>query len=164
QALAQATRQEQRVALMLIDLDRFKNINDTYGHHAGDELIIAVAQRLSGLVRASDTVGRIGGDEFILVMPEVENIGQVQALAQRILDALSQPFPLFGGEVWSGASIGLVLAPEDGLDRQELVRKADIALYEAKSSGRGKYRQFEREMDESIRTRQSIAADLRAAL
>ena len=164
QALALATRHEQRVALLLIDLDRFKNINDTYGHHAGDELIIAVAQRLSGLVRASDTVGRIGGDEFIVVMPEVDNIGQVQALAQRILDVLSQPFPLFGGEVWSGASIGLVLAPKDGLDRQELVRKADIALYEAKSSGRGKYRQFERVMDESIRTRQSIAADLRAAL
>lgn len=164
QALALATRHEQRVALLLIDLDRFKNINDTYGHHAGDELIIAVAHRLSSLVRASDTVGRIGGDEFIVVMPEVDNIGQVQALAQRILDALSQPFALFGGEVWSGASIGLVLAPKDGLDRQELVRKADIALYEAKSGGRGKYRQFERVMDESIRTRQSIAADLRTAL
>lgn len=164
QALALATRHEQRVALLLIDLDRFKNINDTYGHHAGDELIIAVAQRLSTLVRISDTVGRIGGDEFIVVMPEVENIGQVQALAQRILDALSQPYALSGGEVWSGASIGLVLAPKDGLDRQELVRKADIALYEAKSSGRGKYRQFERVMDESIRTRQSIAADLRVAL
>ncbi len=164
QALALATRHEQRVALLLIDLDRFKNINDTYGHHAGDELIIAVAHRLSSLVRASDTVGRIGGDEFIVVMPEVDNIGQVQALAQRILDTLSQPFALFGGEVWSGASIGLVLAPKDGLDRQELVRKADIALYEAKSGGRGKYRQFERVMDESIRTRQSIAADLRTAL
>ena len=164
QALALATRHEQRVALMLIDLDRFKNINDTYGHHAGDELIIAVAHRLAGLMRACDTVGRIGGDEFLVVMPEVDHIGQVEALAQRILDALSQPFPLFGGEVWSGASIGLVLAPKDGVDRQELVRKADIALYEAKSSGRGKYRQFERVMDESIRTRQSIAADLRAAL
>ena len=164
QALAQATRHEQRVALLLIDLDRFKNINDTHGHHAGDELIIAVAQRLSALVRASDTVGRIGGDEFIVVMSEVDNIGQVQALAQRILDTLSQPFALSGGEVWSGASIGLVLAPKDGLDRLELVRKADIALYEAKSSGRGKYRQFERVMDESIRTRQNIAADLRVAL
>lgn len=164
QALALATRHEQRVALLLIDLDRFKTINDTYGHHAGDELIIAVAQRLTSLVRASDTVGRIGGDEFIVVMPEIENIGQVQALAQRILDALSLPYPLSGGEVWSGASIGLVLAPKDGLDRQDLVRKADIALYEAKSSGRGKYRQFERVMDESIRTRQSIAADLRVAL
>jgi len=164
QALALATRHEQRVALLLIDLDRFKNINDTYGHHAGDELIIAVAHRLAGLMRPCDTVGRIGGDEFLVVMPEVDNIGQVEALAQRILEALSQPFPLFGGEVWSGASIGLVLAPKDGVDRQELVRKADIALYEAKSSGRGKYRQFERVMDESIRTRQSIAADLRAAL
>jgi len=164
QALALATRHEQRVALMLIDLDRFKIINDTYGHHAGDELIIAVAHRLSGLMRACDTVGRIGGDEFLVVMPEVDTIGQVEALAQRILEALSQPFPLFGSEVWSGASIGLVLAPKDGVDRQELVRKADIALYEAKSSGRGKYRQFERVMDESIRTRQSIAADLRVAL
>ena len=164
QALALATRHDQRVALLLIDLDRFKNINDTYGHHAGDELIIAVGQRLSGLVRANDTVGRIGGDEFIVVMPEVDQLSQALALAQRILDALSQPFPLFGSEVWSGASIGVAFAPKDGLDRLELVRKADIALYEAKSGGRGKYRQFEQAMDESIRTRQSIAADLRQAL
>ena len=164
QALALAARQEQRVALLLIDLDRFKTINDTHGHHAGDELIIAVAHRLNALVRASDTVGRIGGDEFIVVMPDVDNIGQVQALAQRIVDELSQPFTLFGSEVWSGASIGLTLAPKDGLDRLELMRKADIALYEAKSSGRGKYRQFERAMDESVQTRQTIAADLRAAL
>ena len=164
QALALAARQEQRVALLLIDLDRFKTINDTHGHHAGDELIIAVAHRLNALVRASDTVGRIGGDEFIVVMPDVDNIGQVQALAQRIIDELNQPFTLFGSEIWSGASIGLTLAPKDGLDRLELMRKADIALYEAKSSGRGKYRQFERAMDESVQTRQTIAADLRAAL
>lgn len=164
QALALAARQEQRVALLLIDLDRFKTINDTHGHHAGDELIIAVAHRLNALVRASDTVGRIGGDEFIVVMPDVDNIGQVQALAQRIVDELSQPFTLFGSEIWSGASIGMTLAPKDGLDRLELMRKADIALYEAKSSGRGKYRQFERAMDESVQTRQTIAADLRAAL
>lgn len=164
QALALATRHDQRVALLLIDLDRFKAINDTYGHHAGDELIIAVAQRLSRIVRASDTVGRIGGDEFIVVMPEVETLSQAQGLAQRIIDQLSQPFTLFGSEVWSGASIGLALAPKDGIDRLELMRKADIALYEAKSGGRGKYRQFERAMDESVRTRQTIAADLRSAL
>ncbi|MGD9425188.1 putative bifunctional diguanylate cyclase/phosphodiesterase [Pantoea sp. NSTU24] len=164
QALALATRHDQRVALLLIDLDRFKTINDTHGHHAGDELIIAVAQRLSRLVRTSDTVGRLGGDEFIVVMPEVENIGQVQSLAQRIIDELGQPFTLFGNDVWSGASIGLALAPKDGIDRVELMRKADIALYEAKSGGRGKYRQFERAMDESVRTRQAIAADLRIAL
>ncbi|MEN4535059.1 putative bifunctional diguanylate cyclase/phosphodiesterase [Pantoea agglomerans] len=164
QALALATRHDQRVALLLIDLDRFKTINDTHGHHAGDELIIAVAQRLSRIVRASDTVGRIGGDEFIVVMPDVDNIGQVHSLAQRIIDELSEPFTLFGSDVWSGASIGLALAPKDGVDRLELMRKADIALYEAKSGGRGTYRQFERAMDESVRTRQTIAADLRRAL
>ncbi|MBA8868513.1 putative bifunctional diguanylate cyclase/phosphodiesterase [Pantoea agglomerans] len=163
-ALALATRHDQRVALLLIDLDRFKTINDTHGHHAGDELIIAVAQRLSRIVRASDTVGRIGGDEFIVVMPDVDNIGQVHSLAQRIIDELSEPFTLFGSDVWSGASIGLALAPKDGVDRLELMRKADIALYEAKSGGRGTYRQFERAMDESVRTRQTIAADLRTAL
>ncbi|WP_313689061.1 diguanylate cyclase domain-containing protein, partial [Pantoea sp.] len=135
QALAMAARYDHRVALLLIDLDRFKNINDTYGHHAGDDLIIEVAHRLSGLVRASDTVGRIGGDEFIIVMPDVENIGQVQAVAKRIIDALSEPYHLFGSEAWIGASIGLALAPKDGLDRQELMRKADIALYEAKNGG-----------------------------
>ncbi|MGY3095436.1 putative bifunctional diguanylate cyclase/phosphodiesterase [Pantoea agglomerans] len=164
QALALATRHDQRVALLLIDLDRFKTINDTHGHHAGDELIIAVAQRLSRIVRASDTVGRIGGDEFIVVMPDVDNIGQVHSLAQRIIDELSEPFTLFGSDMWSGASIGLALAPKDGVDRLELMRKADIALYEAKSGGRGTYRQFERAMDESVRTRQTIAADLRTAL
>jgi len=164
QALAAATRHDQRVALLLLDLDRFKIINDTWGHHAGDDLIIEVARRLSHLVRASDTVGRIGGDEFIIVMPEVENIGQVQALAQRIIAALGEPYQLVGNELWVGVSIGLALAPRDGIDRLELMRKADIALYEAKNGGRGQYRQFEKVMDESLRTRQQIAADLRQAL
>ncbi|QGY29665.1 putative bifunctional diguanylate cyclase/phosphodiesterase [Pantoea cypripedii] len=164
QALAMAARYDHRVALLLIDLDRFKNINDTYGHHAGDDLIIEVGHRLSSLVRASDTVGRIGGDEFIIVMPDVENISQVQTVANRIISALSEPYHLFGSEAWIGTSIGLALAPKDGLDRQELMRKADIALYEAKNGGRGQYRQFERAMDESLRTRQQIAADLRHAL
>ncbi|MEB5973264.1 putative bifunctional diguanylate cyclase/phosphodiesterase [Pantoea dispersa] len=164
QALAAATRHDQRVALLLLDLDRFKIINDTWGHHAGDDLIIEVARRLSHIVRASDTVGRIGGDEFIIVMPEVENIGQVQALAQRIIAALSEPYQLVGNELWVSVSIGLALAPKDGIDRLELMRKADIALYEAKNGGRGQYRQFEKVMDESLRTRQQIAADLRQAL
>lgn len=164
QALALATRNEQRVALLLIDLDRFKTINDTYGHHAGDDLIIEVGHRLTSLVRTSDTVGRIGGDEFVIVLPEVENIGQVQALGKRIIETLGQPYMLLGSEAWIGASIGLVLAPRDGMDRLELMRKADIALYEAKNGGRGQYRQFEQVMDESVRTRQTIAADLRSAL
>ncbi|ORM68098.1 bifunctional diguanylate cyclase/phosphodiesterase [Pantoea wallisii] len=164
QALAASARHDQRVALLLLDLDRFKNINDTYGHHAGDELIMEVARRLGEMVRASDTVGRIGGDEFIIVMPDVENMGQVQALAKRIISRLSEPYQLVGSELWVGVSIGLALAPKDGIDRQELMRKADIALYDAKNNGRGQYRQFERVMDESLRTRQQIAADLRQAL
>ena len=164
QALALATRHDQRVALLLLDLDRFKNINDTYGHHAGDDLIIEVARRLNDIVRGSDTVGRIGGDEFIIVMPNVENIGQVQSLAKRIITRLSEPYQVVGSELWVGVSVGLALAPKDGVDRHELMRKADIALYEAKNNGRGQYRQFEKVMDESLRTRQSLAADLRQAL
>ena len=164
QALAASARYDQRVALLLLDLDRFKNINDTYGHHAGDELIIEVARRLTHILRQSDTVGRIGGDEFIVVMPEVDNIGQVQALAKRIISVLSEPYELQGSEVWVGVSVGLALAPKDGIDRLELMRKADIALYEAKNGGRGQYRQFEKVMDESLRTRQLMANDLRQAL
>ncbi|HBZ14833.1 MAG TPA: bifunctional diguanylate cyclase/phosphodiesterase [Pantoea sp.] len=164
QALALAGRHDQRVALLLLDLDRFKNINDTYGHHAGDEMIMEVARRLNDIVRASDTVGRIGGDEFIIVMPDVENIGQVQSLANRIIARLSEPYQWVGSELWVGVSVGLALAPKDGIDRLELMRKADIALYEAKNHGRGQYRQFEKVMDESLRTRQQMAADLRQAL
>ncbi|MCA1176308.1 MULTISPECIES: putative bifunctional diguanylate cyclase/phosphodiesterase [unclassified Pantoea] len=164
QALAVSARHDERVALLLLDLDRFKNINDTYGHHAGDELIIEVARRLTQILRHTDTVGRIGGDEFIIVMPEVDNIGQVQALAKRIISELSEPYELQGNEVWVGVSVGLALAPKDGIDRLELMRKADIALYEAKNGGRGQYRQFEKVMDESLRTHQQMATDLRQAL
>lgn len=164
QALAAAVRHDQRVALLLLDLDRFKNINDTYGHHAGDALIIEVARRLSEMVRASDTVGRLGGDEFIIVLPDAGTLDAVQALAKRIISRLSEPYLLAENELWVGVSIGLTLAPADGLDRQELMRKADIALYEAKNNGRGQYRQFEQAMDESLRSRQQMAADLRQAL
>ncbi len=164
QALAAALRHDRRVALLLLDLDRFKNINDTWGHHAGDELIREVARRLSEIVRTSDTVGRIGGDEFIIVMPDTETIGQVHTLAQRIISALSAPYHLLGNELWVGVSIGLALAPKDGVDRLELMRKADIALYDAKNHGRGQFRQFEKAMDESLRTRQELAAELRQAL
>jgi len=164
QALAAALRHDRRVALLLLDLDRFKNINDTWGHHAGDELIREVARRLSEMVRTSDTVGRIGGDEFIIVMPDTETIGQVHTLAQRIISTLSAPYHLLGNELWVGVSIGLALAPKDGTDRLELMRKADIALYDAKNHGRGQFRQFEKAMDESLRTRQELAAELRQAL
>lgn len=164
QALARASRNRTQAALLLLDLDRFKNINDTYGHHAGDDLIIEVSHRLSTLLRDIDTVGRIGGDEFVIVMEEIQDISEVNALCQGIIDALAEPFTLLGSETWIGVSIGIAVAPQDGLDRQELMRKADIALYEAKNEGRAQYRHFVRAMDESVQTRQQIAADLRQAL
>lgn len=163
-ALALSSRSDRLIALLLLDLDRFKMVNDTYGHHAGDALIIEVSQRLSGLLRSSDTVGRIGGDEFVVVMSDVESIDQVNAVCQRIIEALSQPFVLLNNETWIGVSIGLVLSPRDGTDRSELMRKADIALYEAKNNGRSQFCQFEEVMDESVRTRQMLAAELRLAM
>ncbi|AUX93941.1 putative bifunctional diguanylate cyclase/phosphodiesterase [Mixta gaviniae] len=164
QALARAARGHKPLALLLIDLDRFKNVNDTYGHHAGDDLIIEVAHRLATLLRESDTVGRIGGDEFVILMEDIDDLAAVDALCEGIIIALGEPYLLLGSEAWVGASIGVALAPRDGLDRQELMRKADIALYEAKNEGRGQYRLFARAMDESVQTRQQIAADLRIAL
>ena len=164
QALARAMRNGSQTALLLLDLDRFKNINDTYGHHAGDDLIISVAPRPFTQLRESDTVGRIGGDEFVIVLEDIAEIDEVDRLCQGVIDALGQPYILLGSETWVGVSIGVAIAPQDGLDRQELMRKADIALYEAKNEGRGQYRLFARAMDESVQTRQQIAADLRIAL
>lgn len=164
QALARAARNRNQAALLLLDLDRFKNINDTYGHHAGDDLIIEVSHRLTTLLRDIDTVGRIGGDEFVIVLEDIQDLSKVDTLCQGIIDALAEPYTLLGSEAWIGVSIGVAIAPQDGMERQELMRKADIALYEAKNEGRAQYRLFARAMDESVQTRQQIAADLRHAL
>lgn len=164
QALVRLSRQKDKVAVLLLDLDRFKIINDTFGHQAGDELIIEVAHRLNGLVRHIDTVGRLGGDEFVIIQKDITSTQEATALCQRILDVMSHPFTLLGNETWVGISIGVVLAPDDATERMEMMRKADIALYEAKNQGRGQYCLFERSMDESLKTRQQIGADLRHAL
>ncbi|WP_428943355.1 putative bifunctional diguanylate cyclase/phosphodiesterase [Pantoea sp. FN060301] len=164
QALGKMTRNDEHIALLLLDLDRFKLVNDTYGHHAGDELIIEVGHRLNALVSENDTVGRLGGDEFVVVVTNIRAADVVQALCERIIAALSLPFTLLGSETWIGVSIGVSMAPDDAIDRSEMMRKADIALYEAKSQGRGQYQLFERVMDESVKTRQQVASDLRMAL
>ncbi|MBD8213311.1 putative bifunctional diguanylate cyclase/phosphodiesterase [Erwinia persicina] len=164
QALVHLPRQQEKLALLLLDLDRFKTINDTYGHQAGDELIVEVAHRLNGLVRHRDTVGRLGGDEFVIIQQDITTSRETHLLCQRIIDALNRPFTLLGNETWIGVSIGVVLAPDDATERMEMLRKADIALYEAKNQGRGQYRIFEHVMDESLKTRQQIGADLRLAL
>lgn len=164
QTLGRLMRNDEQVALLLLDLDRFKLINDTYGHHAGDDLIIEVGHRVSALVGEHDTVGRLGGDEFVVIMDNVTSARDIQRLCEKIIEALSRPFTLLGSDTWIGVSIGVAVAPADAVDRSEMMRKADIALYEAKSQGRGQYQLFERAMDESVKTRQQIASDLRLAM
>ncbi|MBJ6125323.1 bifunctional diguanylate cyclase/phosphodiesterase [Microvirga splendida] len=154
----------EQVAVMMLDLDRFKHVNDTLGHHAGDSLIQEFAIRLSKLVDGDVTVTRLGGDEFAIVQTFKSGTDAPQALCERILAASEQSYEVLGNQIFVGASIGLVLAPDAGLDRIELLRKADIALYRAKGEGRNCYRLFTPEMDETINVSRIIEEDLRAAL
>ncbi|WP_201859143.1 bifunctional diguanylate cyclase/phosphodiesterase [Microvirga soli] len=162
-AIARMQGSEQ-VAVMMLDLDRFKHVNDTLGHHAGDSLIQEFAVRLAALVGDDVTITRLGGDEFAIVQTFTSGTDAPQALCKRILAASMQPYDVLGSQVFVGVSIGLVLAPEAGLDRIELLRKADIALYRAKGEGRNCYRLFTPQMDETINASRIIEEDLRAAL
>ncbi len=162
--LAGVRRDSHRVALLYLDLDRFKNVNDSLGHPAGDELIRQVGQRLKTLLRETDTVARLGGDEFAIIQTGISSPADTEILCMRIVEELGRPFDLGGNQINVGVSIGIALAPDDGSDRIELSRKADIALYSAKLEGRGRYVAFAPRMDESIRMRQQIEKDLRLAL
>ncbi|WP_420223534.1 putative bifunctional diguanylate cyclase/phosphodiesterase [Pigmentiphaga litoralis] len=159
-----ATRPGERVGLLLLDLDRFKQVNDTLGHHAGDAWLKQAAARLSALARPEDTVARLGGDEFVLIRPRMTERTDIEALARAIVDAIRKPFYLLGNEIFGSTSIGIAIAPDDGQDRVDLVRRADIAMYAAKREGRDRYRRFEPAMDETVKRRQVIADDLRVAL
>jgi diguanylate cyclase (GGDEF)-like protein len=162
-ALSRARRGE-GMALLLLDLDRFKHVNDTLGHQAGDALIRELAFRLTALVRECDTVARLGGDEFAVLAPGLERTADIDNLCRRILTAVHEPFEVLGSAAFVGVSIGVVTAPLSGLDRVDLMRKADIALYRAKAEGRDCSRLFSEGMDEQIRFRGAIEDDLRAAL
>jgi diguanylate cyclase (GGDEF)-like protein len=155
---------EHRVALLYLDLDRFKKVNDTLGHPAGDELIREFGRRLCANLRATDTAARIGGDEFAIIQTEVSSVAETEALCLRVIEAASAPFTIEGSQVFVGVSIGVALAGKDGVDASELTRKADIALYESKSQGRGHHKFFAPTMDEPIRARQAAERDLRAAI
>jgi diguanylate cyclase (GGDEF)-like protein len=155
---------QHRVALLYLDLDRFKKVNDTLGHPAGDALIREFASRLQGIIRVTDTAARLGGDEFAIIQTEVSSLAETEALCARIIDVASEPFLIDGSHVFVGVSIGVALAGKDGLDPTELTRRADIALYESKSHGRGRHKLFAPTMDEPIRARQAAERDLRAAL
>ena len=157
-------RKGRPVALLLIDLDRFKQVNDTLGHLAGDQLIREVAARLLRLVGVDDTVARLGGDEFAVVVPTDSSAAQIDRLCVSIIDVFSEPFSLFDNQVFGGASIGAAFSYGSINDATELMRQADVALYRAKSDGRGRARLFEPEMDDSGKARVRLESELREAI
>jgi diguanylate cyclase (GGDEF)-like protein/PAS domain S-box-containing protein len=163
-ALACAHRNRTTVALMLLDLDRFKQVNDTLGHGAGDELLMAVAARLRGAVRTSDTLARMGGDEFALIAADLARPDDAARLAAALVAALRAPARVQGVELQVGTSVGITLFPQDGDDVDSLLRNADIALYRAKDEGRGNYQFFTPEMNLALRRRALLEHDLRRAL
>jgi diguanylate cyclase (GGDEF)-like protein/PAS domain S-box-containing protein len=141
-AAAQANRQKQRVGVLFIDLDRFKTINDSLGHSIGDELLKAVACRIQSCLREGDTVSRLGGDEFTLVLPGLGDAVDAARVAEKVLIGLRAPFRLEGCELRVSASIGISLYPDDGLDVDGLLRNADVAMYRAKDQGRDGYQVY----------------------
>jgi len=161
-AVEELRRRGTRFAVHCIDLDRFKEVNDTFGHHVGDELIRMAAGRIKDACRAVDTVSRLGGDEFAIVQTGVDAVGASQ-LAERVVSALAAPMDLSVGRVHIGASVGIALIA-DASEPQDCLRQADLALYRVKENGRGAYRFFEEEMDATVRFRRGLQADLHEAL
>jgi diguanylate cyclase (GGDEF)-like protein/PAS domain S-box-containing protein len=141
-ALAQALRSKYKLAVMLLDLDHFKEINDTLGHDVGDKLLQAVGDRLSGLLRKMDTVARMGGDEFLLLLPLIDHEKYVDTIAQKIIGAFHNIFVVDTHKLLITTSIGIVIAPDDGEDANTLVKKADIAMYHSKQQGRDNYQLY----------------------
>lgn len=164
EALARRSRKGDALAVHFVDLDRFKTVNDTLGHPLGDALLKIAAERLRGCVREGDTVARLGGDEFAVVQTGLDDANGATRLAARIVEAMSAPFDLQGHQVVIGASVGVSLAPTDGDEADELLKKADMALYRAKADGRGAYHFFERAMDEQLQARRALELDLRRAV
>jgi diguanylate cyclase (GGDEF)-like protein len=162
-ALAELPR-DQRLAVLYLDLDHFKSVNDTLGHQIGDELLKTVAARLRDCVGEVDTVARVGGDEFAIIHTGIEQPNDAAVLARRICEAVKEPCELHGHAVIVDTSIGIALAPGDGTDPTELLKNADMALYRAKADGRGTYRFFEPEMDARMKTRRTLELALRVAL
>jgi len=161
--LSTQTPRDAPLALLMLDLDRFKQVNDTLGHSAGDDLICAVADRLRDVTEPGDVLARLGGDEFAILHSSFAGQVEVTALAHRIIEAIGRPFRIQGSEAFVGVSIGIVIAGAE-IDSHELSRKADIALYEAKSAGRNRSAVYREAMGEVVQSRHSVEADLREAL
>jgi diguanylate cyclase (GGDEF)-like protein/PAS domain S-box-containing protein len=162
-AVLNAQRTERLLAVMFLDLDRFKTINDSLGHVTGDALLKEVAGRLCGAVRASDTVARLGGDEFVVLVPHIRDSDEAAQVAEKIIDALAQPFPLDGHTLHITPSIGICICPNDGQDVETLMRHADAAMYHAKAAGRNTYQFFTQKMN-SAASYFELESSLRNAL
>ncbi|HWU04037.1 MAG TPA: EAL domain-containing protein [Novosphingobium sp.] len=163
-SIAHARRQRGQVAVMMLDLDHFKHINDSLGHHVGDILLQTVADRLRACLRESDTAARLGGDEFVILLGDVQGAGDIDTVASKVLQALKRPFPIEQHQLHIGGSIGVSLFPHDGEDANNLLRAADTAMYEAKGNGRGVHRMFTAAMNEATMRRQQLADDIHQAV
>lgn len=164
QALGLASRNGKQLALMMIDLDNFKTINDTLGHQIGDRLLVEVARRLETTVRRTDLVARLGGDEFVVVLSDIDCPADAAHVADKILSVVDAPYILDQNELRTSASIGICLFPDDANESQDLFKKADAAMYHAKSNGRGNYQFFKEEIQLAAVKRLAIEADLRKAI
>ncbi|MBZ2167332.1 EAL domain-containing protein [Marinobacter sp. F4216] len=163
-AITHARRNRQRLAVMFLDLDRFKVINDTLGHGMGDQLLQAVAQRLEKCLRKGDTLSRFGGDEFTLLLPSITDEEDARGIAKKLIDALRAPFRLGDHEVFVGVSIGISIYPEMGTSLDQLIQNADIAMYHVKASGKDGYRFYNETMSVDATSRLQMESDLRLAL
>ena len=164
EALDHGGRADRRVAVHILDLDEFKDVNDTLGHPTGDLLLRHVAERLERCVRTTDTVARLGGDEFALVQTNLLEYDGIPVLAKRVLDTLAKPFDLDGERVYTGASIGITVFPYDGREAEQLLKNADLALYRAKEEGRNNYQLYDPAMNAEIHERKALEQDLRLAI
>jgi diguanylate cyclase (GGDEF)-like protein/PAS domain S-box-containing protein len=163
QSLARVHRGE-HLALLYLDLDHFKSVNDTLGHPVGDELLKAAATRLRGCLNETDVVARLGGDEFAIIQRAVVDQRDVIELVNRIHQAIREPYEAGGHQLVADTSIGIAMAPKDGADPDQLLKNADLAMYGAKLDGRGTYRFFEPDMDSRVKSRRALESDLRQAI
>lgn len=162
--LFNAKRHKTIAAVLFIDVDNFKPVNDTYGHHAGDQLLIKISKRLSTTLRGGDTLARIAGDEFIVVARTPKNEDWVWALAERITMAMQAPFLIVNKELHISVSVGVAIYPVDGVDSEQLIKNADTAMYYAKSEGKNKFKFFSPEIDSSAKNKSFVRAHLRNAM
>jgi diguanylate cyclase (GGDEF)-like protein len=164
QEMKKARREGLLLALLFIDLDGFKHVNDSLGHEQGDALLVEAAARITACIRASDTLARLGGDEFVVIVSGLDHAASVDRVAQNIITSLRQPFRLEGGDGCVSASIGIALFPSDASDASELLRHADQAMYAAKNAGRNRFHYFTPDLQHAAQRRQRLSADLRHAL